>query len=240
MCLGIDPGSKFDGYTVLTDQEIVTSGMAILPDIRKKVETRRMLRKNRRYRKNRRRKACAKDTKKAGWISPTQRAKVEFRLTLIRRYLNLYPITHFAVEDVKFNHYKKRWGKHFSGVEIGKTILYTELEKLGTLYKFAGWQTKELRDREGLKKSSNKDKLSFESHAVDAAVIAGEVIGYTGDFSVPEFWVFKRPSLRRRSLHLQNPQKGGVRRVRRSRRSFFSWWYLGIRRKEEHSMPLEG
>lgn len=33
MCLGIDPGAKFDGYAVLTDKEIVTSAMAILPDI---------------------------------------------------------------------------------------------------------------------------------------------------------------------------------------------------------------
>jgi len=218
--------------------EIVTSGMAILPDIRNKVETRRMLRRNRRCRKNRRRKARQKDTKKAGWISPTQRAKVEFRLNLISRYLKLYPITHFAVEDVKFNHYKKRWGKHFSGVEIGKTMLYTELEKLGKLYKFEGWQTKELRDREGLKKSSSKDKLNFDSHAVDAAVIAGEVIGYTGDYQYTEFWVFKRPSLRRRLLHLQNPKLGGVRRVRRSRRSFFSWWNMGLRCQKEHSLPL--
>jgi len=224
MCLGIDPGSKFDGYAVLTNQEIVTSAMAILPVITKKVETRRMLRRNRRYRKNRRRKARWKDTKKQGWISPTQRAKVEFRLTLVRRYLKLYPITYFAVEDVKFNHYKRRWGKHFSGVEIGKTLLYTELGKLGNLYKFEGWQTKELRDRDGLKKSSAKDKLSFDSHAVDAAVIAGEVIGYVGDFSVPEFWVFKRPNLRRRSLHLHNPQKGGVRRVHGGT------WALGIRK----------
>jgi len=224
MCLGIDPGSKFDGYAVLTDQEITTSAMAILPVITKKVELRRILRHGRRHRKNRRRKVRRKDTKKQGWISPTQRAKVEFRLTLVRRYLKLYPITYFAVEDVKFNHYKKRWGKHFSGVEIGKTLLYTELEKLGELYKFEGWQTKELRDREGLKKSSSKNKLSFDSHAVDAAVIAAEVIGYTGDFNVPEFWVFKRPSLRRRSLHLQNPQKGGVRRVHGGT------WALGVRK----------
>ena len=105
MCLGIDPGAKFDGYAVLTDQEIVTSGMAILPDIRKKVETRRMLRKNRRHRKNRRRKARQKDTKKQGWISPTQRAKVDFRLTLIDNNFQLYLITHFAVEDVWFDHY---------------------------------------------------------------------------------------------------------------------------------------
>ena len=113
------------------------------------------------------------------------------RLLLVCKYLKLYPITCYAVEDVKFNHRKKRWGKHFSTVEIGKTILYTELEKLGELFKFAGYQTKEFRDREGLEKSSNKSKLSFESHAVDAAVLASEVIGYTGDFSVPEFRVFK-------------------------------------------------
>ena len=213
MCLGLDPGAKFDGYAVLTDQEIVTSGMAILPDIRKKVENRRVMRRNRRGRKNRRRKPRHKDTKKDGWISPTQRAKVEFRLTLINRYLRLYPITYFAVEDVKFNHYKKKWGQYFSTVEIGKTMLYTALESYGSLDKFEGWQTKELRDRAGLKKSSSKDELSFDSHAVDAAVIAAEVIGYKGDFSVPSFWVFKRPNLRRRSLHLQTPQKGGVRRV---------------------------
>jgi hypothetical protein len=198
--------------------------MAILPDISKKVETRRMLRRNRRYRKNRRRKPRPRDTKKQGWISPSQRAKVEFRLTLISRYLKLYPITHFAVEDVRFNHYKKRWGKQFSTVEIGKTKLYTFIEKRGKLVKKEGWQTKELRDRAGLKKSSSKDKLSFSSHAVDAAVIAAEVIGYIGDFSVSEFWVFVRPNLRRRSLHLQNPQKGGARRVQGGT------WALGIRK----------
>lgn len=183
-----------------------------------------MLRRNRRYRKNRKRNPRPKDTKHTGWISPTQRAKVEFRLILILRYLKLYPITHFAVEDVKFNHYKKRWGKNFSTVEIGKTKLYTELERYGALYKFAGYQTKELRDREGLKKNSSKDKLSFDSHAVDAAVIAAEVVGYIGDFNVPEFWVFVRPNLRRRSLHVQNPQKGGVRRVHGGT------WALGIRK----------
>jgi len=224
MCLGIDPGAKFDGYAVLTEKEIVTSGMAILPDIRKKVETRRMLRRNRRYRKNRRRKSRPKDTKKEGWISPTQRAKVDFRLVLVSRYFSLYPITCFAVEDVRFNHKKKRWGKQFSTVEIGKTKLYTELEKYGKLIKFAGYQTKELRDRAGLLKSSSKDKLSFDSHAMDAAVIAAAVVGYTGDFSIPSFWVFLRPSLRRRSLHVQNPNKGSVRRLHGGT------WVLGIRK----------
>jgi hypothetical protein len=27
MCLGIDPGTKFDGYAVVTEKEIVTSGL---------------------------------------------------------------------------------------------------------------------------------------------------------------------------------------------------------------------
>ena len=81
MCLGIDPGSKFDGYAVLTDKEIVTSGTAVLPDIRKKIDNRRIMRRGRRHRKTRRHKCKPKDTKKEGWISPSQKAKVEFRFS---------------------------------------------------------------------------------------------------------------------------------------------------------------
>ena len=81
ICLGIDPGSKFDGYAILTDKEIVTSGMAILPDIKKKIDNRRIMRRGRRQRKTRRRKCKPMDSKKEGWISPSQKAKVEFRLS---------------------------------------------------------------------------------------------------------------------------------------------------------------
>ncbi len=107
ICLGIDPGSNFDGYAILTNKEILISGMAILPDIRKKIDNRRIMRRGRRYRKTRRRKCKLKDSKKEGWISPSQKAKVEFRLLLVNKYLKLYPITSYAVEDVRFNHYKK-------------------------------------------------------------------------------------------------------------------------------------
>ena len=107
MCLGIDPGSKFDGYVRFAHRRLAlrwsygcinrpgdcylryvrqsspTPGAslglrAILPDVRKKQEKRRMLRRNRRYRQNRRRKARRHDTKlvaphEADWVYTTCR-----------------------------------------------------------------------------------------------------------------------------------------------------------------------
>jgi len=113
---------------------------------------------------------------------------------------------------VRFNHYEKRWGKHFSGVEIGKTSLYEYLRGKGELYLYEGFQTSEARTELGLKKSSSKDKRCVESHVTDAVTLCQMQFG-TRNTSVPEFIVIKRPILRRRSLHLQNPAKGGVRRV---------------------------
>jgi hypothetical protein len=79
-------------------------------------------------------------------------------------------------------HYKKRWGKHFSTVEIGKTMLYNELENHGKIIKYAGWQTaisplravvnSEARKYWGIKKSSAKDALTPESHANDALAMS--------------------------------------------------------------------
>lgn len=88
----------------------------------------------------------------------------------------IYPITQFAVEDVKFNHYKKRWGKYFSTVEIGKTKLYDILSRIGVLKKYSGVETSELREKLELKKASRKSELIPEAHATDAAAIAMDMM----------------------------------------------------------------
>jgi hypothetical protein len=178
-----------------------------------KLTHRRRLRRSRRSRKCRRRPARFDNRRRPeGWIAPSQKAKVDFRLKIVEELCKLYPVTDFVVEDVQFNHFKYRWGKHFSTVEIGKTRLYNHLRAWGTLQTYEGWQTEEARDLLGLKKCSAKSRRCVESHAVDALALCYRWLA-TRDLSVPEFWVFKRPSLRRRSLHLQTPQKGGVRRV---------------------------
>ena len=168
--LAIDPGSKWDGYCVSGSKEVALMGMAVLPSqVHKRMETRRMLRRNRRNRNCRRREAqFSNRRKKQGWIAPSQLAKVQSRIRLMQRLCKLFPLTDVVIEDVKFDHYRKRWGKHFSTVEIGKTKVYEEAEKLGKLWKIEGWQTAETRELFGIEKCSEKARLSPESHANDA------------------------------------------------------------------------
>ncbi len=209
--LGIDPGSKFDGYAVTT--EIVNlTGMSELPSgIADKLETRRRMRRARRYRNTRHRPCRFDNRNREGFIAPSQRAKVEFRLKIVKELCKLYPATDFAVEDVRFNHYEKRWGKHFSTVEIGKTILYTELQKIGTLHFFNGYETKETREKLSLKKSSKKESRKPESHATDAIALAFMVkpIKVT---SIYPFYVWKRYQNAKRQLHRLEPDTDGIRR----------------------------
>ena len=212
VALAIDPGSKYDGYAVSGEKDVALKAMAIMPEkVHKKVNERRQLRRSRCYRNKRRgKKRFDNRRRKEGWIAPSQLAKVQLRLKIVRDLVKIFPIKYLAVEDVRFNHYKKRWGKRFSTVEIGKTKLYDELEKHGRVIKSAGWQTADARKYWGIKKSSAKDALTPSSHANDALAMLCEVFGDNVDNSCI-FMIWRRLEFARRSLHRQNYQKGGIR-----------------------------
>jgi len=211
MCIGLDPGSKFDGYAVVSKDRIQQTGMSILPKmVKKKNQNRKEMRRARRFKLWRRPSRFDNRKRKEEWIAPSQKAKVDFRIGIIKELCKIYLIPHFAVEDVKFNHYKKRWGKFFSTVEIGKTKLYNALEKLGKLQKYSGVETSELREKYGLKKTSRKSELIPESHATDACAIAMDAIGCTNP-NITSFYVWKRYEYYRRQLHKRQPAKGGIR-----------------------------
>jgi len=212
IALAIDPGSKYDGYAVSGGKDVALKTMAVMPQkVHKKVAERRQLRRSRRYRNKRRGKCRFNNRKrKEGWIAPSQLAKVQFRIKIVRDLAKIFPLNFIVVEDVRFNHYKKRWGKYFSTVEIGKTMLYKELEHHGKMIKYQGWQTAEARKYWGIKKSSAKDALIPESHANDALAMLCEIFGNNVDNSCI-FTVWRRLEFSRRSLHRQNYQKGGIR-----------------------------
>jgi hypothetical protein len=117
----------------------------------------------------------------------------------------------FAVEDVRFNHYRKHWGKFFSTVEIGKTMFYEHLRKLGRLILYSGVETSEYREKLGLRKNPVKKELSWDTHAVDAIAIGCADVGCENPYP-PEFWVWKRFECARRQLHRLEPDRGGMRR----------------------------
>ena len=214
MALSIDPGSKFDGYAVSGEREVALLGMAVLPsNIRKRIESRKILRRNRRSRKCRRRETRFDNRKKKdGWIAPSQLAKVQLRIRLIGRLCKVYPITDIVIEDVKFNHYNKRYGKHFSTVEIGKTKVYDTARNLAKLWLPMGWDTAQARKDYGIKKCSQKSKLSPESHANDAWAMLCWLYGFKPENTTKEFYIWRRQEYSKRQLHLQNPSSGGGRR----------------------------
>jgi hypothetical protein len=70
------------------------------------------------------------------------------------------------------------WNGSFSPVQVGKEHLYQLLREMGlTLHLREGWQTKELRERYRLQKTKSKSGQSFDSHAVDAWVLAASISG---------------------------------------------------------------
>jgi hypothetical protein len=87
----------------------------------------------------------------------------------------------------------------------------------------SGWQTKELREQFGLKKTKSKSKQSFDSHAVDAWVMAASVSGADKP-SCQHLWYIVPVVLHRRQLHRLQASKGGIRKPYGGTRS------LGLKR----------
>ncbi len=176
--LGIDFGTKFEGYAVATGKENSTAVMWKLPDkkkIVKKLEERKQLRRARRNRNCRRRKCRFDNRGKEGFLAPSQKVIVQSRLKAMNEFFKCYPIEAVALEDVRFNHKDKRWGKNFSTVEIGKTMINDWIRQRACLQLFSGYDTGDCRERYGYKKSGNKSAEVFNSHCSDALAIATDM-----------------------------------------------------------------
>jgi len=212
--LGVDFGTKFEGYAVVTGKENNLAVMWKLPDKKKlvkKLEERKALRKARRQRNCRRREARFDNREKKGFIAPSQLMMVQSRIKAINEFFKCYPIHAVAMEDVCFNHRDKRWGKNFSTIEIGKKKINDWIRRKAGLQFFKGTDTESCRKRYGYKKSSVKNAEVFNSHCSDALAIATDIYAQEhiekGKFIVVDDTY--RP--KRRKLHDTQPAKGGIR-----------------------------
>jgi hypothetical protein len=156
------------------------------------VETRRTMRRARRYRKWRRPKRFDNRLTSKQRLPPSTRSRWQAKARLVAQLQKVLPLTAVVVEDVQAVTRKGKGGKwngSFSPVQVGKEHLYGLLREMGlSVHLQEGWQTKALRDHFGLKKTTKKSLLSFESHAVDAWVLA---------------WTMHRGGLRSRAPHHQ-------------------------------------
>ena len=219
LALGVDPGSKREGYTVITEKLVVLNITTNTPDwVKAHIKTRRDLRRSRRQRKTpyRKMRANRATLSKANRIPPSTRARWQAKLRIIKQLQKILPITHINVEDIKAiaKEGKEKWNKSFSPLEVGKNWFYSEVEKLGiTLIKTEGTETKKHRDNRGFGKTKGKQKLDYvwEAHNSDSHSLAEIALG----IQVKPFKGLHKIQFleyHRRALHKQNPQKNGFRK----------------------------
>jgi len=208
---GIDPGSKKEGFTVKSEAHTYLNLQAdAVTWVKDAIETRRNMRRARRFRKTPCR--APRFNRSRGALSPSTKARWQWKLRICRWLSRLFPIETFVVEDVKAHtRGGRRWNCSFSPLQIGKDWFYGELRKLGRVETKQGYETKELRDAHGLKKTGRKLAEVFEAHCVDSWVLAN---WWTGGHTNPDntrMMCITPLRFHRRQLHRLQATSGGVR-----------------------------
>jgi hypothetical protein len=212
--LGIDPGSKREGFTVKSKSHTYINPLAdAVTWVKDALEERRNQRKCRRFRKTPCRKC--RYNRKIGGIPPSTKARWGWKLRVSNLLKVLYPINSFMVEDVAAKTRKgdknRRWNASFSPLETGKKWFYNELSKLGSMETKQGYEVAAERNSLGLVKTNNKLEESFYAHNVDSWVLANMKVG---GHTKPDNTNITRIiplQYHRRQLHRFQPQRGGER-----------------------------
>lgn len=210
--VGVDPGSKREAFTVKSEAyTFINVQTDAVTWVGKHVEQRRVMRRGRRNRKTPHR--ANRKNRARGDIPPSTKARWQWKLRVARWLCKMFPVTQFVVEDVVAvtKEGQRRWNSSFSPLEVGKTWFYDELGQLAPVETLKGYETKELRDMHGLKKSSSKLSDKFEAHCVDSWVLANYWIGGHLKPDNKEIFYLVPLRLHRRQLHRLQPANGGVR-----------------------------
>ena len=214
ICVGVDPGSKKEGFTVKSASHTYLNVQADAHNkVGKKVEKHRELRRGRRSRKCPNRPSRMNRLANRIRIPAGTRARWDWKLRVLDWLSKLYPITCICVENIKARtiEHARKWNQSFSPLEVGKGWFYTEIKNRWELFTLQGWETKEIRDRLGLKKSSKKLAETFDAHCVDSWCLAYHTVGGNDIPDNTSIFCISPIPIRRRELHRQNPQKGGKR-----------------------------
>src|SRR6266699_3169994 len=107
-------------------------------------------------------------------LPPSTRARWQWKLRLAAWLCRIFPVSVFVVEDIKATtRGKKRWDQSFSPLEVGKAWFYEQLGKLASVLTKQGYQTRDLHEQLGLKKTGKKTAEVWEAHCVDAWTLGG-------------------------------------------------------------------
>ncbi len=214
IAVGVDPGSKKEGFTVKSETHTYLNVQADAHNkVGKKVAKRKELRRSRRARKCPNRKNRTNRFANKERIPAGTRARWDWKLRILDWLSKLYPVTQVCVEDIKARtkQYQKKWNTSFSPLQVGKDWFYSEVKKRWELLTLRGHETKEIRDRLGLKKSSQKLAETFDAHCVDSWCLAYHTVGGEPIPDNTDIFCISPIPIARRNLHRETPKKGGMR-----------------------------
>lgn len=215
--LGLDTGSKREGYTIATEKAVIFNITTNTPNwIQDHIENRRNLRRTRRRRKTpyRKMRLNRAPSKRKNRLPPSTKARWDAKLRVIKILLKIIPISHIRIEEIQANLKKNsfKWNKSFFPLKEGKNYFKQEIDKLKLIFsKNNGWETFEHRQQRGFKKSSQKLDYKWETHNVDSHSLV-EMELKIKLMPVYGFYQLEYLEFHRRQLHVQNPKKNGARK----------------------------
>ena len=134
IAVGIDPGSKKEGFTVKSEKSTYLNVQADAHNkVSKKVETRRQLRRGRRSRKCPNRKHRTNRMANQQRLPAGTRTRWDWKLRILNYLSTMFPITHVCVEDIKTQTRQgaRNWNESFSPLEVGKQWFYMKSRNVG-------------------------------------------------------------------------------------------------------------
>jgi hypothetical protein len=215
IAVGIDPGSKREGYSVLSAAHTYLNIQAEAREgVKEAEETSTRMRRTRRGRNTPCRQPRQNRSQGKRRLPPSTKARWQWKLHIATMLCQLFPVSVFVVEDIRATTRKGKggqWNRSFSPLEAGKLWFYNALHKLAPVSIKQGWETAAMRDQLGFKKTGKKLAEIWEAHCVDAWVLA---FTHVGGRSAPDNkrLVCIAPFVwHRRQLHRFQPGKGGKR-----------------------------
>lgn len=215
IAVGIDPGSKKEGFAVVSAAHTYLNMQVDARTGVKEAEAdSTRMRRTRRGRTTPYRQPRQNRGQSKKHLPPSTRARWQWKLRLAAFLCRIVPVRAFVVEDIRASTRKgkqRTWNRSFSPLEVGKLWFYNALHKLAPVTIKQGWETKDLRETLALKMTGRKMAEVWEAHAVDAWVLAWSVVGGS---TVPDNrrLVCITPLLwHSRQLHRFQPGKGGRR-----------------------------
>ena len=216
--IGVDPGSRREGYTVATKNSVVVNITSDTPNwVKASIESRRNLRRSRRNRKTPYRKCRYNRARLSEKVPPpSTKARWDAKLRVIKVLTKILPITIINVEDIAARSKKgaRKWNASFSPLQVGKKYFFAKLAELYPsidIQKTKGYET--WLHRKIMRYSKTKQKLSYswDAHNVDSHSLC-ELGLKTCVKPFRKVFALYFLSWSRRQTHVQLFAKGNVRK----------------------------